>query len=256
MKEFEILTINTPVVKAVMKNQGIALVKGMPEIYHKEFDITEFIGEQLAGIRGVRSAHYIPICFGEYKKCLASAKYGFDRGNIRVGSPSFKKDGILYVPSFDVESYYRRRGFRDLVSLCPTEENALSLTNEHFEMEALDIYMGQTDRRSNIYYEIYPNGEIHLGPMFDYENSMFDVLKEQVSYQSDFNYYGRIDDYRRMIDRYPQFGEMLKNYVDVCLTEQIESMAQTRQFDLSGFDFEPYKRFDEATHKKLELILK
>ena len=143
MKEFEILTINTPVVKAVMKNQGIALVKGMPEIYHKEFDITEFIGEQLAGIRGVRSAHYIPICFGEYKKCLASAKYGFDRGNIRVGSPSFKKDGILYVPSFDVESYYRRRGFRDLVSLCPTEENALSLTNEHFEMEALDTYMGQ-----------------------------------------------------------------------------------------------------------------
>ena len=256
MKEFEILTINTPVVKATMKNQGIALVKGMPEIFHKEFDITEFIGEQLAGIRGVRSAHYIPICFGEYKKCLASAKYGFDRGNIRVGSPSFKKDGIKYVFSSTMIYQVGGNDIDLLLGACPSLENKVQLADEHFEMEALDIYMGQTDRRSNIYYEIYPNGEIHLGPMFDYENSMFDVLKEQVSYQSDFNYYGRIDDYRRMIDRYPQFGEMLKNYVDVCLTEQIESMAQTRQFDLSGFDFEPYKRFDEATHKKLELILK
>ena len=68
--------------------------------------------------------------------------------------------------------------------------------------------------------------------------------------------YKTIDDIRRKVDKYPQFGDMLKSYVDVCLTEQIESMAQTRQFDLSSFDFEPYKRFDEATHKKLELILK
>ena len=48
MQDVEILTINTPVVKATMKNEGIAFVKGMPEVYHKEFDITEFIGEQLA----------------------------------------------------------------------------------------------------------------------------------------------------------------------------------------------------------------
>ena len=256
MKEFEILTINTPVVKATMKNQGIALVKGMPEIFHKEFDITEFIGEQLAGIRGVRSAHYIPICFGEYKKCLASAKYGFDRGNIRVGSPSFKKDGIKYV--FSSSMIYRVGGnyFENLLAECPSLENATQLADEHFEMEALDVYMGQTDRRSNIYYEVYPNGDIHLAPMFDYENSMFELLKDSTVYENDFNSYRIIDDYRRMIDKYPQFGDMLKSYVDVCLTEQIESMAQTRQFDLSSFDFEPYKRFDEATHKKLELILK
>ena len=68
--------------------------------------------------------------------------------------------------------------------------------------------------------------------------------------------WGLPDTNRRMIDKYPQFGDMLSSYLDVDLIEQIESMAQTRQFDLSGFDFEPYKRFDEATHKKLELILK
>lgn len=256
MKEFEILTINTPVVKATMKNQGIALVKGMPEVFHKEFDITEFIGEQLAGIRGVRSAHYISICFGEYKKCLASAKYGFDRGNIRVGSPSFKKDGVKYV--FSSSMIYRVGGnnFEQLLGACPSLENAVQLADEHFEMEALDTYMGQTDRRSNIYYEVYPNGEIHLAPMFDYENSMFEFLKDSTVYENDFNFYRTIDDYKKMIDKYPQFGEMLSSYLEVDLVEQIEKMAQNRQFDLSGFDLEPYRRFDEASHKKLELILK
>lgn len=256
MREFKILTINTPVVKAFMKNEGIALVKGMPEIFHKEFDITEFIGEELAGIRGVKSAHYIPICFGEYKKCLASAKYRFDRGNIRVGSPSFKKEGVKYIPSSSMTYKVGGNGFELLLDACPSLENKTQLADEHFEMEALDIFMGQTDRRSNIYYEVYPNGEVHLAPMFDYENSMFELLKDQVSYQSDFNYYGSIDDYRRMVDRYPQFGDMLSSYVDVCLTDRIKSMAQKRQFDLSSFDLEPYRRFDEATHKKLELILK
>lgn len=256
MSDFDILTINTPVIKTVMKNQGIALLKGLPEIYHKEFDITEFIGEKLAGIRGVRSAHYISICFGEYKKCLASAKTGNDRGNIRVGSVSFKKEGIKYVSSFEVPSYYMGRGFEDLLRQCPTEENALVLTNEHCEMEALDVYMGQKDRRANVYYEYHSNGEIHLAPLFDYENSMFELLKDEVFYLNDFFEYKTIDDFRRKIDRYPQFGEYLQSYVDVDLVSQIEEMAQERGFNLEGFDLEPYRRFDEATHKKLELILK
>ena len=42
----------------------------------KEFDITEFICEKLAGISNIRSAHYISIFFGDYKRCLARAKYG------------------------------------------------------------------------------------------------------------------------------------------------------------------------------------
>lgn len=256
MKEFEILTINTPVIKATMKNQGIALIKGMPEVYHKEFDITEFIGEKLAGIRNVRSAHYIPICFGEYKKCLASAKYGNDRGNIRVGSPNFKKEGIIYKSSFDIPSYYMGRGFDDFLTCCPTNKNRECLTNEHLEMEALDIFMGQRDRRANIYYEFHPNGEIHLCPMFDYENSMFDLLKDEPYYLNDFFEYKTIDDIRRKVDKYPQFGEYLSSYVGIDLVNQIEEMAHERLFDLSNFDMEPYRSFGEASQKKLELILK
>ena len=67
----------------------------------KEFDITEFICEKLVGISNIRSAHYISIFFGDYKRCLARAKYGNDRGNIIVGSPNFKKEDVTCFSSFD-----------------------------------------------------------------------------------------------------------------------------------------------------------
>ena len=85
---------------------------------------------------------------------------------------------------------------------------------------------------------------------------MFEFLKDSTVYENDFNFYRTIDDYKKMIDKYPQFGEMLSSYLAVDLVEQIERMAEMRQFDLSGFDLEPYRRFDESSHKKLELILK
>ena len=79
--------------------------------------------------------------------------------------------------------------FEDLLKRCPTEENRNALTDEHLEMEALDTYMGQKDRKANIYYEFHPNGEIHFGPLFDYENSMFELLKDDINYLNDFNEY-------------------------------------------------------------------
>ena len=53
MYDFEILTTNTPVVRARKKNDSIALISGKPKIYHKSFDITEFIGEELANKREI-----------------------------------------------------------------------------------------------------------------------------------------------------------------------------------------------------------
>ena len=256
MSEFDILTINTPVIKASRKNSVIALVRGKPQIYHKEFDITEFIGEKLASIRGVKSVHYFPICFGNYRRSLLDSKVSNDRDNIRVGSYNFKLKGIKYVSSLYVHSYYSSQGLEHFANSCPTELNRLNLINEHLEMEALDTYMGQKDRRANIYYEYHLNGEIHLAPLFDYENSMFELLKDEVYYSNDFHEYKCIDDYKRKIDIYPQFGEYLSSYMDVDLVRQIEAMALERGFDLTNFDLEPYKRFDESTHKKLELILK
>jgi len=59
-----------------------------------------------------------------------------------------------------------------------------------------------------------------------------------------------------MMVKYPQLVEILKSYLDVDLVNVIKSMAAKRNFDVSGFDLDLYKRFDEQSHKRLEKILK
>ena len=254
MYDFNVLTINTPVVRASMKNAGIALVRGKPEIYYKSFDITEFIGEQLASIRGVNSAHYEPICFGRYKKALSNIKRDNGIINIKVGSYDFKKDDYQYIGR--VFGYFPE-GWNMWLEKCVDDDNRLAFINEHLEMYALDTYMGQYDRDHNTIYEVRSSGELHLGPMFDYEGSLrIDSNGKLPDYCTYFHKFSLIDDYHKLMGQYPQFKDMLKSYYDVDLVKQIICMSEKRGFDLSEFDFEPYKEFDEASHKKLELILK
>ena len=70
MHDFDVLMSNTPYVLATRKNYSIATFPGMPNIYHKDFDITEFIGEELAKVRGVNSVHYFPVLFDNIENCL------------------------------------------------------------------------------------------------------------------------------------------------------------------------------------------
>ena len=65
MNEFFVLKKDTPHIRAKRISRGIAEYPGMPKIYHKEFDLHEFIGEELAGIRGVNSVHYFPVLFDD-----------------------------------------------------------------------------------------------------------------------------------------------------------------------------------------------
>lgn len=254
MYDFNILTINTPVVKASMKNQGIALVRGKPQIYHKAFDITEFIGEHLAGIRGVNSAHYEPICFGKYGRALSNLKRDNGIINVRVGSYDFKGKDSKYYPGifgYSPESWYM------WLDSCVDDVNRQAFIDEHLEMYALDTFMGQYDRMHNTIYEIRPNGECHLGPLFDYESSLkVENSGKIVDYITAFHKFTLISDYHSLINEFPQFAEMLRSYYDVDLVKEIVKMSEERGFDLSNFDLEPYKEFNEASHKKLELILK
>lgn len=63
MYEYGILTTKSAIVYATKRNAAMADVPNKPEIYHKDFDVVEFIGEELATIRGVNSNHYFPVSF-------------------------------------------------------------------------------------------------------------------------------------------------------------------------------------------------
>ena len=55
MHDYNLLKRNTPVVFAHRKSSDVAVANicsDLPDIYYKSFDINEFIGEQLALIKG------------------------------------------------------------------------------------------------------------------------------------------------------------------------------------------------------------
>ena len=73
MNEIYAIKKDTPHVRAIKVSDRIAKYpcEGMPQIYHKEFDLHEFIGEEIAGIRGVNSVHYFPVLFEDMDTVLS-----------------------------------------------------------------------------------------------------------------------------------------------------------------------------------------
>lgn len=256
MFDYNIVNFETPVVFAKEKNCSIALKRKKPIIYHKVFDVNEFIGEKLAGVRNLRTAHYFPVCFGNVKRCLSSERDYDIYTKYRVGSYDFKKSGVLYKTAFQLPYYYDSKSFEILLDSCKDDNNRIDFLNEYLEMVALDVFMGQMDRGGNLFYEFYPEGEIHLGPIFDYEMSMSDGNYSVMEYTSDFMQFLTVEDYQELMIKYPQFREMLKSYVDVSIVDTIENVFRERSFILDNFNMSPYRTFDEETHKRLEKILK
>ena len=254
MHDFEVIREDTPVLIAKKRNEGFADLAGMPVIYHKDFDLNEFIGEELAGIRGIRSVHYYPVLFDSKENTFKIRNF-FDKCMaIRVGSFDFKEPGVKYFTGPNLPIYDDFGTFDDLLEMCPSDKNREELLNELLEVYGLDIYSGQMDRPNNIYYEFHPNGEIHMSKMFDYEQSFDEIFGEH--YVADFHIFRTIEDYQKFIIKYPKFEEILRSYLDVDLERVILRMARSRKFDLSRVDMDRYKEFNEITHKRLEKILR
>lgn len=253
MHEYGVLTKKTPIVYATKRNDGIAEIPYLPDIYHKSFDITEFIGEQLARKQGVRTNHYFPVCFDKYnsEKCPE-----FSRSNLRVGSFDFMQPGVFYYTAPELFFYGEENDFGLLLELCKDDQNREEFIEENLKLFGLDIYMWQKDRGSNGYYEFHPNGEVHFGPVFDYQESLDKLMASDVSYTSDFFSLATLEDYQSLIERFPRLREILDSYLDIELDKEIRSMARERRFDVSCLDMDSYKRFDELSHKRLEKILK
>ena len=155
--------------------------------------------------------------------------------------------GVGYIPD----------SWEDWLKKCIDDNNRMSFINEHLEMYALDTYMGQYDRLYNTIYEFRPNGELHLSKLFDYESSLYlDADGTVPNYITGFHKFSSINDYHKLINKYPQFEVMLRTYCDVDLVEVINQMCLKRGFNQNFLDFDKFKRFEEASQKKLELILK
>ena len=252
LEDMDIICEQTPVVFATRVNETMAEIKGLPQIYHKVFDLNELIGEELAGIRGIKSAHYFPVMFQSRKANFAITNYFEKCDQIRIGSFDFKKTGISYISGSEFAG--AKYGFDFLLSFCPNEKNRQTVINELLEIYALDIYSSQGDRPGNLYFEVHPNGEIHVAEMFDYEQSLEDDIFNYY-YASDFHRFDTVDDYQKFIKQYPQLREMLKSYLDLDLMRLIKRVGRSRRFDLSKINLEGYARYSEVAQKKKKKIL-
>ena len=256
MADFNVISFNTPIVRVNPISKTEAFKIGMPTVYYKEFNLNEFIGEKVASIRNVRTAHYFPVCLENKIKCLL-ANDNFKFLNIRVGSCDFKEEGIQYRNIFQFPFYFEKDAFQMLLNFCCDDKNRNDFINENLEMIALDLFMGQIDRGTNILYEFRPDGELHLSPLFDYSMSMFnDIDYSTYGYTSDFFRLLRFEDYEKLLIQYPQFEEMLRCYESVSFVPLIEEICSERKFNIKHVDMDHYKRFDESTHKRLEKILR
>lgn len=255
MHEYGVLTNKTPIVYAHKKNDSIATMPYLPDIYHKSFDVTEFIGERLATIQGVRTNHYFPVCFDKYDPRVKE-KHNFSRRNIRVGSYDFMESDVLYLTASELPSYFEGDSFEFLLGLCKDNGNREEFIEENLKLFGLDIYMCQRDRCGNGYYEFRSDGEVHFAPVFDYQESLDKMITSDMSYKSDFFEFMDIEDYQEMMEKYPRFREILTSYLDIELDKEIMAMVRDRCFDLDGIDLISYRRFDYLSHKRLEKILK
>lgn len=249
MGDYSIVNRKTPVVHAFRINETLAGIPGKPIIFHKKFDITEFIGERLADVTGVKTVHYFPLFFGrqsDFKRSCIKAS------NIRVGSVDFRQPDVTYKFALEFSSC-NSDSFLDVLDMCLNDQNREQFIEENLKMMALDIYMYQVDRRQNVYYEFYPNGEIHLGPLFDYEWSLYSF--NGYCYENDFFHFNSIEDYQEMIVKYPKFKGFLSRYLDICLDKEVEAMARERKFSIPNICIDEYKHFDEESHKRLQKIL-
>lgn len=255
MYDFEVLTTNTSIMSCVKVNDIFAEVSGKRRIFHKDFDITEIIGEKLAGIRGIKSVHYFPGCFGDVSHVLRS-DFSVMRDNIRICSFDFVCENIIYLSPFLLRNISKDRSHLEyLLSICQDDENRVIFINEVLELMALDIYMDQRDREGNIMYKKENDGKLSLAPIFDYECSFYEDDDETSYYECIFGKFSCIDDYKKLMDKYPQFRNYLSSYLDVDLEKEIREMFNERNFEIRDFDIDFYKRCDERNHKRLEKIL-
>lgn len=202
--------------------------------YLKYIDtLSEFIGEKIADLLDLRTAHYIPV-----RK----------DNNILVASQNFKYMDYKYL--------YANELFR----LIPKEElledrEYESVRENILKMFSLDIYMRQLDRcEANIIFEMNQKGRIALAPVYDYafsfytsyynkyDNAIEDIVLEKQNFYNLTNKYPNLYEYMLRVLNL----DIEKILLDICDDFDFELTSETKDFYLGE---------DETSKKLIKKVL-
>ena len=228
-----------------------------PELFIKDFNHAEFVGEDICSIKRLRCAHYFIVGCGMYdlKKVR---RYGDITHSYRYGIASydFRDPSKDYVSLADYKIKSRDR-FHSMLDKTVSRKNREELCHDMLEMLALDIFMGQDDRtENNVIFEIDKDHNIRLAPYFDFEYSLNpSLIGNRIQGQTkllDLNDYKKIRDF---IKSYPEFADILKSYLDIDLCDSISRAYRQRDLKLPNEKWQFYEEFEDNRQKVIKKII-
>ena len=229
------------------------------KIYIKGFNFNEFIGDTLCLKRNIDSAHYFLVAISprDNGHHTTYSRIKDKYYPIKIGSQDFKRNDMEYkeIDDFNIKGPHTLDSILERTNSLKNKEE---LKQQLLELLALDTYMGQKDRfNTNILFEQDNQGNLKLSPLYDFSFS----LKTEYSnlndiYDNEIEPLRTIEDYYAFIKKYPEFRDILKEYMDIDLIELIYNTINKNKFAVDSRLLEPYEYTHNSRMKVLEKIVR
>ena len=237
--------------------KGLFYKDEKPELFIKDFNHAEFIGEELCNIKNINCVHYFLVGCGTHNLKRYS-KVGNIKGDYKynIASYDFRESDKNYKFITDYLNLGNNSLFEELLELTPNDENKKELCNDLLNLLALDIYMGQTDRvSSNFMIEEDSDNNLRLAPLFDFEYSLNPTnISNNTIYESDIISFDNINEMKKFMDIYPKFRDLLLSYLDIDLCECASRAYNSRQLKFPEDKKRYYKEFDSDRKELIKKI--
>ena len=225
-----------------------------PELFIKNFNHAEFIGEELCGIHDIRCTHYFVVACGfrDLKRNARVKDLSFDY-RYQIASYDFRKPGKTYK-TLDNYIDSKRECFKYMLERANNREQ---LRIDILKMLAIDLYMGQTDRVAcNTMFEEDSDNNIRLAPLYDFEYSLKDqYLDPTMLYYSDLISFRTIDELKDFIRKHPELGDMLSEYLKDDLCECTDRAYRQRGLKVPDSKWQFYEEFDANRKQMIKRII-
>ncbi len=195
--------------------------------------INELMGEVLSKRLDIESIHY---------------KIAENRGFIGLLSKNFLKPNQQYFFMKDLKlmsQFYDTSNLEKIRKLCKDDENYKELLSEIFKLVAIDLYMNQEDRNFTNMQFTRKDGELHLAPLYDFEDSCREPFTPE--YSSAF-----LGMQVEEVDKYPLLGEYLNKLYSAKIGTVLEQIEDERKLLIPTPIKEKYEAYEEDRRMMLK----
>ena len=196
--------------------------------------INELIGEQLAIILEIPVVHY---------------EIAQKKDVIGLMSENFvKKDQDYYFMKNlrILTNFYDDTNLSKIQTNCKDQKNYQELLSELLKMIAIDLYSSQEDRNLTNIQFTRKEGELHLAPLYDFEDSFREV--NQYKYSSALLGLSIQD-----IKKYPQLKKYLGKLFETKIKTVLEQIEDERKILIPNTIKDTYNKFEQDRQMILKL---